>query len=320
MSLVEQALKKLQSNQPASRRVDPVIDPAPAATRGPRDGGADAGFPPVPAGGAGHARGGAQLVVDLATLRAEGLLPPEDQQRQLSDQYRAVKRPLIKHAFFDGSLATDGAAGSARSIMVSSALPGDGKSFTSVNLALSMALEKDHTVLLVDGDVAKPHVSQAFGAGDRPGLLDVLSDTGRSIESVILPTSIPRLSLLPVGRRTEHAPELLASARMRALIQYLEELDPAGIVLVDSPPILLTSEARVLASLFGQVLLVVKATVTPQQAVLEAVRIIGEGPKVSLVLNHVAGAGTAAYHYGYGYGYGAPEEERRPGDGGGSNS
>ena len=193
--------------------------------------------------------------------------------------------------------------------MVSSALPGDGKTFTSVNLALSMALEKDHTVLLVDGDVAKPHVSDVFGAGDEPGLLDVLVDPERHVESVIFRTNIPRLSLLPVGRRNAHAPELLASARMRDLIRRLEALDPTGVVIVDSPPILLTSEARVLASLFGQVLLVVKANVTPQQAVLEAIEIVGEGPRVSLVLNHVAGGGTSAYHYGYGYGYGAPAGE-----------
>lgn len=306
MSLVEQALKKLQANQPAPRRVDPHIDAPAAGPAEPRAGRSAVEATPPAVDGLGHARGGPALFLDLATLRAEGLLPPEDQQRQISDQFRAVKRPLIKHAFFDAPPSGDGTAGSARSIMVSSALPGDGKTFTSVNLALSLALEKDHTVLLVDGDVAKPHVSQAFGAGDRPGLLDVLVDPERSVESVVLPTSIPRLSLLPVGRRSEQAPELLASARMRALIRHLEALDPAGIVLVDSPPILLTSEARVLASLFGQVLLVVKATVTPQQAVLEAVRIIGEGPEVSLVLNHVAGAGTAAYHYGYGYGYGAP--------------
>lgn len=309
MSLVERALQKLQAGQKApAKRTEPSVAP-PAAPRAP------AVRVPVEPGtpGIGHARSDRQLQVDLEGLRSGGLLPPVEQQRQLSDQYRAIKRPLIKHAFFDAPPAAEDAAGSARSIMVTSALPGDGKTFTSVNLALSMALEKDHTVLLVDGDVAKPHVSDAFGAGDEPGLLDVLSDPERAIESVILQTDIPRLSLLPVGKRNEHAPELLASARMRALIRRLEELDPTGVVIVDSPPILLTSEARVLASLFGQVLLVVKANVTPQQAVLEAVRIVGEGPRVSLVLNHVAGGGTAPYHYGYGYGYGAPAgSESRP--------
>lgn len=305
MSLVEQALKKLQSgHQAPAKRTEPVIAPAgtpaaePARPQEP---------PAVGRRGGGHARGGRTLALDMDALRADGLLPPEEQQRQLADQYRAIKRPLIKHAFFDADPAADGTAGSARSIMVSSALPGDGKTFTAVNLALSMAMEKDHTVLLVDGDVAKPHVSQAFGAGDEAGLLDVLVDPERAVESVIVPTDVPRLSFLPVGRRSEHAPELLASARMRALIRRLEELDPVGIVIVDSPPILLTSEARVLASLFGQVLLVVKANVTPQQGVLESIKIIGEGPRVSLVLNHVAGAGTAAYHYGYGYGYGTTD-------------
>jgi exopolysaccharide/PEP-CTERM locus tyrosine autokinase len=314
MSLVEQALKKLQAHQspprgeasasaaPAAPASSPPREPVPVASAEPR--------------GGGHARGGRKLIVDLEALRTEGLLPPDDQRRQLADQYRAIKRPLIKHAFLDEAPAPGGAAGSSRSIMVTSALPGDGKTFTCVNLALSMALEKDHTVLLVDGDVAKPHISQAFGAGGEPGLLDFLAEPERAVESVILPTDVPRLSLLPVGRRADHASELLASARMRALIRRLEELDPAGIVIVDSPPILLTSEARVLASLFGQVLLVVKANVTPQQGVLESVRIVGEGPRLGLVLNHVAGAGTAAYHYGYGYGYGTPENEETTAGGG----
>ncbi len=309
MSLVERALQKLQASQKASgKRREPQIGSAPAASRPP------APLPLEPGmSGGGHARTDRLLQVDLEALRAGGLLPPQEQQRQLADQYRAIKRPLIKHAFFDELPDTDAAAGSARSIMVSSALPGDGKTFTSVNLAMSMALEKDHTVLLVDGDVAKPHVSDAFGAGDEPGLLDVLAEPERAVESVILRTDISRLNLLPVGKRSEHAPELLASARMRALIRRLEELDPAGIVIVDSPPILLTSEARVLASLFGQVLLVVKANSTPQQAVLESVRIVGDGPQISLILNHVAGGGTTPYHYGYGYGYGAPAgDEARP--------
>ena len=302
MSLVERALQKLQAGQKKpGKRTEPYLAP-------PRPPVISAPVEPGSSGGR-DGRAERRLEVDFEALRSGGLLPPVEQERQLADQYRAIKRPLVKHAFFDVPPAAEDAAGSARSIMVSSALPGDGKTFTSVNLALSMALEKDHTVLLVDGDVAKPHVSDAFGAGSEPGLLDVLSDPERDVESVIFRTNIPRLSLLPVGKRNAHAPELLASARMRALIRRLEALDPTGVVIVDSPPILLTSEARVLASLFGQVLLVVKANVTPQQAVLEAVRIVGEGPRVSIVLNHDAGGGTTPYHYGYGYGYGAPAGE-----------
>lgn len=309
MSLVEKALKKLQTAAAPQRSATPdsgaqisvgrvvaVEDPEPTASRKLRHS--------MPIGDVTRA-----IQIDYDALRRNGLLPPESQRRELANQYRTIKRPLIMHAFGEDAERPGQATGSARSIMVSSAFPGEGKTFTSINLALSLSLEKDHTILLVDGDVAKPHVSRTFGVQEEPGLLDVLADPDRPLESVILPTSIPRLSILPAGHRSDTATELLASARMRGVIEKLAALDPQGIVVVDSPPILLTSEARVLASLFGQVVLVVKANKTPQQAVLEAVRIIGEGPRVGLVLNQASVAGPSGYYYGYGYGYGYGEGE-----------
>jgi protein-tyrosine kinase len=248
------------------------------------------------------------LKVDREALRAMGMLPPASEARQIEHQFRSIKRPLINRAFYEAQ-ATEGP--SRRAIMVSSALPGDGKTFTSVNLALSMALERDHTVILVDGDVAKPHVSKLFGVAREPGLLDVLQDQRVDIASVLLPTDIPGLSLVPVGRQSDHATELLASARMQAVIRCLEAMDPNVIVLVDSPPILLTSEARVLASLFGQVVMVVRAGGTPRQAVLDAIQHLGEGSQVNLVLNQALHAGDGSYYsYGYGarYGEGAADE------------
>jgi protein-tyrosine kinase len=236
--------------------------------------------------------------VDFDKLRFEGLMPPEHQQRELAHQYRTLKRPLIRNAFEESGDTRVGT----RSIMVSSALPGEGKTFTSINLAMSLAMERDHSVLLLDGDIPKPHVSTALGVRDEPGLLDLLSDSSLPVESVVLPTDVRGLSVLPVGRnRADSATELLASARMRDIISQLERLDPQGLVLVDSPPILLTSEARVLAQLFGQVVVVVKAGATPQQAVTEAISIIGEGPRLGLVLNEAVQE-TSHAQYGYYYG------------------
>lgn len=248
--------------------------------------------------------------LDREVLRAAGMLPPENEEHQLDQQFRNIKRPLIRKAFQE---APSGSGPCPRSIMVSSALPGDGKTFTSANLALSMALERDHSVILVDGDVAKPHISRLFDAAGEPGLLDVLQNPELGIESVILPTDITGLSIVPVGRQSEQATELLASSRMQTIIASLEALDPQLLVVVDSPPILLTSEARVLASLFGQVVIVVRAGITPQQAVLDALKHIGEGPQVNLVLNQALHVDDGSY--GYGYGYGA-----RYGDGGASGT
>jgi Mrp family chromosome partitioning ATPase len=165
-------------------------------------------------------------------------------------------------------------------------------------------MEKDFAVLLVDGDVAKPHVSEIFGAADEPGLLDLLVDPNRPIESVILSTDTPRLSLLPAGRRSELATELLASARMRQVIEMLERLDPQMLIVVDSPPLLVTSEARVLSTLFEQIVLVVLAGSTQQQAILDAIEAIGEKPGLRLVLNQATHVGPGGNYYGYGYNYG----------------
>lgn len=300
MSIVEKALEKLQKNG--------VRPPAPEArVPGPGPGGPIGRVVPIesPASAPPRTvRTDKILQVDLEALRHAGLMPPEHQHRQLAHQYRTLKRPLIKYAFDPGSKAAGAGAGSPRSIMVSSALPGEGKTFTAINLALSLSLERDHSVLLVDGDVPKPHVSRIFSVENEPGLLDALADPSIPAHSVVLPTSVRGLSILPVGRRTDTATELLASARMRQVISQLEQLDPAGLVLVDSPPILLTSEARVLASLFGQVVLVVLAGATPQQAVNDALEIIGEGPRIGLVLNQAVHDDVGGGYYGYGQYYG----------------
>lgn len=248
--------------------------------------------------------------VDQDALRACGLLPAPEQARELADQYRAIKRPLIQAAFHapveEGPLP--------QLIMIGSALPGDGKTFTGVNLAFSMAREKDHSVLLVDGDVAKPHVSKLFGVDQEPGLLDLLTNPELDVRSVILPTDVPGLSLLPAGTQSESATELLASDRMAEVVSQLAAIDPSGIVLFDSLPILLTSESRVLTTLMGQIVLVVKAGETPQQAVMDALEAIGSDKKVWLVLNQAELSGPLGYYYGYRYGYQPHDANASPQD------
>jgi protein-tyrosine kinase len=237
--------------------------------------------------------------VDRDALRATGVLPSVAQERELADQYRAIKRPLIDAAFH--SPRQEGP--SPQLIMIASALPGDGKTFTGVNLALSMARETDHTVLLVDADVVKPHVSRLFGVIKEPGLLDLLKNPDLDVQSVILPTDVPGLSILPAGAASDTATELLASERMMSVMDQLARMDPSGIVLFDSLPILLTSESKVLAARMGQIVLVVRAGETPQHAVADALDAIGTDKKVWLVLNQAELAGPMGYYYGYRYGY-----------------
>lgn len=296
MSLVEKALHKLQASRQGQSMPAHTPETSVAGTpeRTPKTHATGATSPEMP-------QPTKTLHIDRDALRAVGLLPPESEAREIADQFRAIKRPLIRR-----SLEARGANEQpGQLVMLASALPGDGKTFTSINLALSMALERNFTVLLVDADVAKPHVTRLVGADDEPGLVDVLSDPNRSVESVILGTDIPSLHVLPAGRNTSTATELIASDRMREITARLAALYQRGIVLFDSSPVLLTNEPRVLAPMMGQIIMVVKAGITPQQAVHDSAEFLNAGPRLSLVLNEAPLSGPMGYYYGHRYGYGS---------------
>jgi exopolysaccharide/PEP-CTERM locus tyrosine autokinase len=233
--------------------------------------------------------------IDRMRLRGAGFVPDENQERRFADQYRRIKRPILMQV----QVLTAAHAPGARFVLMASALPGDGKTFTSINLALSIARERDVSVLIMDADVAKPHISRIFGIDQEPGLLDALADDEIDIESLVLPTDVPGLSMLSAGRHHEAATELLASARMGQVITRLTARDPRRIVLLDSPPLLLSSESRALVQIAGQVVLVVRAGGTPRRAVQEAIGYIGEGKPLGLILNQSLLALSEGY-YGYG--------------------
>jgi protein-tyrosine kinase len=280
MSLVELALKKMQE---AARGGSPARDLRDARQREPVIGEVHERTGPRSAEGGPRFNTDKIVKVDPRALCAAGLFAPEHQQRELTDQYRQVKRPLIAGAIGRGSPRLE----RGQAIM------------------MARAMERDASVLLVDADVPKPHISRTFGVEKEVGLLDVLRDEKLDVESAILPTDRPGLSLLPAGQRSDTATELLASNRMRETIERLTSADSNRIVLIDSPPLLLTSESRALASWVGQIVLVVRAEITPQQAVLDAIAHLGEGKSVSLVLNQCLTT-TPAYYYGY-----APEQTDR---------
>jgi len=287
VSIIEKALKKAQT-EPDSARVALASEAQPASNE-----------PSLSLKG-GLSR---SVTVDRNNLRLIGLLPPESEADEFAEQYRAIKSPLLRHSF--EPVAAD--AVSRRLIMIGSALPGEGKTFTSLNLSLSLALEKDHSVLLVDCDPANPQLSRALGLLEYPGLLDVLADTSKPVEvalkSVVLATDIPRLLILPIGRCSENSSELLTSLRMKSLVRALNGIDPRGLVLFDASPLLVTVNSRTVASLVGQVILVVKAGSTPQQALRDTLTILGSASKVSLILNQAVVTGPMGYYYGHSYGH-----------------
>ena len=240
-----------------------------------------------------------QIELDLDTLAQQGFLVPNMPRTHLGDQFRVIKRPLIANAVGRNAASVR----HANLIMLTSAMPGEGKSFTAINLAMSIAAELDHTVMLVDADVARPSILRKLSLPEGPGLLDLLEGKA-SMQDVLLRTNIDKLTILPSGRPHPKATELLASVAMRELLDDMATRYPDRIIIFDSPPLLLTTESRVLATHMGQVVMVVHAGHTLQADVQQALSTIESCPIRMMLLNKARAFGKGAYGYGYNYGYG----------------
>lgn len=245
-----------------------------------------------------------RVELDLQAISACGLLSPQANRSQLADEFRVIKRPLIANAMGKG---TDPVP-NGNLIMVTSALPGEGKSFTAINLAISIAMELDNTVMLVDADVARPSVLNMLGLPPAKGLLDVVDKDSVDISDVMLRTNIEKLSILPSGSQHPRATELLASDAMVRLLDDMANRYRDRIIIFDSPPLLLTTESRALATHMGQIVVVVNAENTVQSAVMQAIAAIESCPLKMMVLNQARQASANGYGYGYGYGYGNGNE------------
>jgi protein-tyrosine kinase len=235
--------------------------------------------------------------IDLERLGQAGLVTPGGERSAVFEEFRLIKRPLLRNAL------NQGAAPIRRGnlIMVTSCMPGEGKSFTSVNLAMSIAMELDHTVLLVDADVAKPSVPGMLGIEGGVGLMDVLLEDKLPLSQVMIRTNVEKLKMLTSGRKHPNATELLASAAMRDLLEEMSLRYSDRIIVFDSPPLLATTEARVLAGQMGQIVVVVEAGKTTQQSLREGLHHLENCEVVSLVLNKARFKAGGGY-YGYGYG------------------
>ncbi|KAB2320134.1 tyrosine-protein kinase family protein [Betaproteobacteria bacterium SCN1] len=238
--------------------------------------------------------------INLARLHRMGVVAPDAEKSQIAEEFRIIKRPLIANAFGQGAARVR----NGNLIMVTSSLPGEGKSFCAINLAISMAMEMDRTVLLIDADVAKPRVPEYLGIHADKGLLDVLQDKDLKLSDVLIKTDIAKLTVLPAGRTYKRATELLASAAMTRLVEDIGNRYPDRIILFDSPPLLATSESSVLATHMGQIVMVVEAEKTSQEAVREALSHIQSCEVVGMLLNKTTPTPGADYYYGYYGSYG----------------
>lgn len=249
--------------------------------------------------------GSRNVQIDLAAMVAGGYVTPNSPPTATMDQFRVIKRPLLDNATGKGaSLVKNG-----NLIMITSALSGEGKSFTAINLVMSLAMELNHTVLLVDADVTNPAVMKKLGLPPAPGLLDLLQDKSLKMSDVLLRTNVEKLTILPAGLPHPRAAELLASDGMTALLEDMGKRYSDRIIIFDSPPLLLTTEARALATHMGQIVIVVQAEKTLQSQVMSALSTIEDCPVKFMVLNQARV--QALDNYGYGYGYEQALSEKR---------
>lgn len=314
MSIIEQAAKRLEElrrsgvelpPELASRRAPtdprPVLSPERAvrAIEQVFEGALPTGGPrrqPVANAETGRPR----AHIDLHRLAAAGYLTPDAPRSQIADEFRVIKRPLLANVRGQSAAKVD----RANLIMVTSSLPGEGKTFVALNLAMSLAMELDNTVLLVDADVSRPSVLERLGLPPAPGLLDVLTDPACTLADVLMRTDVEKLSLLPAGKAHARATELLASEAMSRLVQDMATRYADRIIVFDAPPLLPSTESRALAAHMGQVIVVVEAERTPQASLLQALAAVEACPVVMTVLNKLPRSAVGSYYGHYGeYGY-----------------
>lgn len=235
-----------------------------------------------------------EVTLDLLRMQRAGLLVPGQPRSQLEEEFRIIKRPLLENVRHEGPMRPN----RANLIMVTSAVAGEGKTQTSLNLAISIAMELDHTVLLVEADVLRPSALARVGVQASHGLLDLLETPQTQLPDVLLRTNIPKLTLLPAGTASSRSTELLASDAMDNLLSELASKYPDRIIIFDTPPLLSTTESRVLASHMGQVVLVTEANKTPVSLVKQAYATVENHPVVLGLLNKYRGPkGSTAYGY-----------------------
>lgn len=235
--------------------------------------------------------------VDLKRLDALGFATLSTDRRLIFEEFRQIKRKLINNAF--GPLSST--LNHANLIMVSSSRPSEGKTFTAVNLALSIALEQDKTVLLVDADVLRPNVSRTLDIQLPVGLTDYLSDDRYNAGDIIFSTNVERLKVIAAGRPHHLSTELLASDKMAKLAQEFATRYPDRIVIVDAPPLLGVNETSILAAMCGQALIVCEEKRTNLNELEKAISMLPKDIAAGFVINKAHYSRDKGYGYGYGY-------------------
>ena len=242
--------------------------------------------------------------LELVRMQLKGMVTPNSDRSRILEEFRIIKRPLLQRALATGSERLR----NGNLIMVTSSQPREGKTFNAVNLAMSIASERDLNVMLVDADMHRAEAGASamsvLGVSmPRPGLLDVLADPSKNIGDVMLRTNIPNLTLLPAGQPRSNPTELFASQRMDQVVTEMARRYADRIIVIDTPPVLAASEASVLAMHVGQIVFVVEAEQTAQKSIESSLSLLSACPNIAIVLNKATSDGVGDQFGSYAYGY-----------------
>jgi protein-tyrosine kinase len=287
-----------------------LIERAAALLRQGDANGSDSFPPPVSEADAGH--GGPELVLDRGRLASYGITMPSSARSRTVEEFRLVKRNLMTQ-FSQGD--PNGDRRSSRLIMVTSARPGEGKTFISLNLALAFASERDVKALLVDIDTQHSALQTILGISTEQGIVDVLAGN-RELSEVLIQTNILNLMVLPAGRGGPHVPELFSSNQMAILMADMTRRFADRYIIIDTPPCMASSDAAALAPLVGQIVFIVEAHHTQQVEIEAGLSMLSACPRISLLLNKsdtMAGEHFGSYEYYY-YSQGRESDVLRSGE------
>jgi receptor protein-tyrosine kinase len=266
---------------------------------------------PPSTGEAGAGHGGPELVLDRGRLASYGITIPSSARSRTVEEFRLVKRNLMTQ-FSQGDSSTD--QRSSRLIMVTSARPGEGKTFISLNLALAFASERDVKALLVDVDTQHSTLQNILGITSEQGIVDVLAGNCE-LSEVLIRTNILNLMVLPSGRGGPHVPELFSSNKMAVLITEMMRRFADSYIIIDTPPCMASSDAAALAPVVGQIVFIVEAHHTQQVEIEASLSMLSACPRISLLLNKsdtMAGEHFGSYEYYY-YSQGRESDALRSG-------
>jgi len=281
----KQATAEAPARQPVrTESAVPAPSPSPSPARSPEPAGAEPAHEP--------------LAINVNRLASFGYLTPQTERSNLTEEFRVIKRQVLKSAFEEGrTRRTD----SSNILMVTSTSPAEGKTFVSLNLAMSLSMERDYYVLLIDGDNHRHSLTDIFGIEPgQDGLVDLMVDRDLHLRDIIRRTTIPNLSFIPAGRPYAHGAELLSSKEMATLMQDIAQRYPDRIIIIDTPPLTASTEGAVLSSHVGHALVVVEKDRTTKRQLQQTLQMLEGCPEVSCVLNmETSGQRFAPYAYGY---------------------